>query len=93
VCVLGGALWVCAHIRSVNKFLLDDKGTTLIACFGLPPFAHVDDPTRALFAAVQLQGKLLALQLNSAIGMSAPERPVILPIYHRPDAFFALCSS
>src|SRR5687768_4824324 len=31
---------------SVNKFLIDDKGSTLIAVFGLPPLAHEDDPRR-----------------------------------------------
>lgn len=28
---------------SINKFLMDDKGSTLIAVFGLPPFTHEND--------------------------------------------------
>jgi hypothetical protein len=31
---------------SLNKFLIDDKGSTLIAVWGLPPLAHEDDPKR-----------------------------------------------
>jgi len=33
---------------SVNKFLMDDKGSTLIACFGLSPVSHTDDALRAV---------------------------------------------
>jgi adenylate cyclase 10 len=36
----------------VNKFLVDDKGSTLVAVFGLPPLAHEDDATRAVLAAL-----------------------------------------
>ena len=39
---------------SINKFLMDDKGSTLIAVFGLPPLAHEDDPLRGLFCAMQI---------------------------------------
>lgn len=31
---------------SINKFLMDDKGSTLIAVFGLPPLAHTNDVRR-----------------------------------------------
>ncbi len=37
---------------SINKFLMDDKGSTLIAVFGLPPLAHEDDSTRAILRYV-----------------------------------------
>jgi len=30
----------------VRQFLVDDKGTVLIAAFGVPPFSHRDDPLR-----------------------------------------------
>jgi class 3 adenylate cyclase len=29
---------------SVNKLVLDDKGSTLICIWGLCPMAHTDDP-------------------------------------------------
>ena len=44
--------------RSLNKTLLDDKGSTLIAVFGLPPLAHHNDPARALLAALTMQHTL-----------------------------------
>ena len=31
---------------TINKFLVDDKGTTLVAAFGLSPLAHENDATR-----------------------------------------------
>ncbi|MEM7539347.1 MAG: adenylate/guanylate cyclase domain-containing protein, partial [Chloroflexota bacterium] len=39
---------------SVNKLSVDDKGTTLLLLFGMPPFAHEDDPERAISCALQI---------------------------------------
>ena len=36
---------------SLNKFLLDDKGSTLIAIFGSRPMSHEDDAVRAVICA------------------------------------------
>lgn len=41
---------------SINKFLMDDKGSTLVAVYGLPPVGHADDPTRGVLAALR-QGR------------------------------------
>ena len=40
---------------SLNKFLVDDKGSTVMAVFGLPPVAHRNDPERAVMAALDLR--------------------------------------
>lgn len=37
---------IYAYEGSLNKFLMDDKGSTLIALFGLPPLHHDDDALR-----------------------------------------------
>jgi adenylate cyclase 10 len=42
------------HEGSLNKLLMDDKGSTLIVVFGLPPMAHQDDPVRAILTAFSL---------------------------------------
>jgi len=55
---------------SINKFLLDDKGSTLIACFGLPPLAHDDDPGRAVLASLFLCQQLFELGLQASIGIT-----------------------
>ncbi len=52
---------------SINKLIVDDKGTTLIAAYGLPPLAHADDPARALRAALALKQ---ALAMPIAIGIT-----------------------
>jgi hypothetical protein len=39
---------------AINKFLMDDKGSTLIACFGLPPGAHEDNCERGVLAALKI---------------------------------------
>ncbi len=31
-----------------RQFLVDDKGSTLIVVFGVPPFAHENDAVRAV---------------------------------------------
>jgi adenylate cyclase 10 len=33
---------------TLRQFIIDDKGSVLIAAFGLPPLSHEDDPARAL---------------------------------------------
>jgi class 3 adenylate cyclase/tetratricopeptide (TPR) repeat protein len=56
---------------SVNQFLMDDKGTTLVAAFGLPPFAHADDAARGTLAALEIQSALSDLGLRYAIGVTS----------------------
>ena len=36
---------------SLNKFLLDDKGSVILCCWGLPPFSTSDDSIRAVYSA------------------------------------------
>eukprot|EP00602_Paraphysomonas_sp_CaronLab_P010748 CAMPEP_0185039174 /NCGR_PEP_ID=MMETSP1103-20130426/35751_1 /TAXON_ID=36769 /ORGANISM="Paraphysomonas bandaiensis, Strain Caron Lab Isolate" /LENGTH=2231 /DNA_ID=CAMNT_0027577957 /DNA_START=219 /DNA_END=6917 /DNA_ORIENTATION=+ len=55
---------------SINKFLMDDKGSTLIACFGLPPVSHDDDPTRAVLASLLLCEGLYDLGLIASVGIT-----------------------
>ena len=38
---------------------MDDKGSTLICIWGLSPFAHEDDPARAILTAINMVSKLL----------------------------------
>ena len=49
--------------------LVDDKGTTLISAFGLPPLAHEDDAARALAASRALCEEQ-ALALTPTIGVA-----------------------
>jgi hypothetical protein len=55
---------------SINKFLMDDKGSTLIACFGLTPNAHEDDAVRAVLAAINICEQLLQLNRKASIGVT-----------------------
>jgi len=45
----GGLFHGC---RSPPK-VVDDKGSTLVAVYGLPPVGHADDPTRGVLAALR----------------------------------------
>ena len=57
---------------TVNKFLVDDKGSTLVAVFGLPPLAHKNDATRAALCSLAICGKLHELQLpKCAVGVTS----------------------
>ena len=55
---------------SLNKLLMDDKGSTLIVVFGLPPMAHQDDPVRATLTAIDLIKDLKAIACACSIGIT-----------------------
>jgi class 3 adenylate cyclase len=55
---------------SVNKLGVDDKGTTMVAAFGLPPVAHEDDGVRAVRAALGIQAQLRRHRVRHAIGIA-----------------------
>ncbi|XZN99116.1 MAG: adenylate/guanylate cyclase domain-containing protein [Microcoleus sp.] len=55
---------------TLNKFLVDDKGSTLVIGFGLPPFSHEDDSVRCAIAGMALLEKLRSLGLQPKIGIT-----------------------
>ena len=55
---------------TINKFLIDDKGSTLLVVFGLPPFAHDDDADRGVRAAFKVIEVLSGFTLKGAIGVT-----------------------
>lgn len=55
---------------SINKISVDDKGATLIAALGMPPFAHEDDADRGVRAALEMQTKLKSLGWRCSIGIT-----------------------
>jgi class 3 adenylate cyclase/tetratricopeptide (TPR) repeat protein len=55
---------------SINKINVDDKGITIVAALGLPPFSHEDDPARGAQAALMIRRELKALGVRSSIGIA-----------------------
>lgn len=55
---------------TINKLSVDDKGISLLAAFGLPPLAHVDDASRAVQAAMEIRERLAGLGLRCGIGVT-----------------------
>ncbi|HJS20418.1 MAG TPA: adenylate/guanylate cyclase domain-containing protein [Anaerolineales bacterium] len=55
---------------SINKINVDDKGITIVAALGLPPFSHEDDPARSVQAALYLRSELNNLKVRSFIGIT-----------------------
>jgi len=55
---------------SINKINVDDKGITIVAALGLPPFAHEDDPARGVQAALMIRKELTRLKVRSYIGIT-----------------------
>jgi tetratricopeptide (TPR) repeat protein len=55
---------------TVYQLLTDDKGTTLVAAFGLPPRAHEDDAARGTLAALTLHAALLRHGLTPSVGIA-----------------------
>lgn len=60
--VLGGAL---------HKVLVDDKGTTAVLAFGLPPLSHDDDAVRAVRAAIRIRERIAAEGVAFGIGVTS----------------------
>jgi class 3 adenylate cyclase len=55
---------------SINKLSVDDKGISLVAALGLPPFAHEDDPARGALAAMAMHKALAAVGQRCSIGVT-----------------------
>lgn len=56
---------------SLNQFIVDDKGTLLIAALGLPPLTHEDDAARGVHLALDIQKELQeTTKLRCAIGIT-----------------------
>ena len=55
---------------SLNKINVDDKGITVVAALGLPPFAHEDDPARGVQAALTIRQGLQSRKVKSNIGVT-----------------------
>lgn len=55
---------------SINKINVDDKGITIVAALGLPPFSHEDDPARGVQAALMIRRELTTLRVPSYIGIT-----------------------
>lgn len=55
---------------TVNQFLIDDKGTTLLAAWGVPAHTHEDDPARAVNAAMAIREGLSRLGITCGIGIT-----------------------
>jgi class 3 adenylate cyclase/tetratricopeptide (TPR) repeat protein len=55
---------------SINKINVDDKGITVVAAMGLPPFSHEDDPSRGVQAALVIRKELEKLKIRSFIGIT-----------------------
>jgi class 3 adenylate cyclase/tetratricopeptide (TPR) repeat protein len=55
---------------SINKINVDDKGITIVAALGLPPFSHEDDPMRGVQAALMIRKELTNLNIRSYIGIA-----------------------
>jgi class 3 adenylate cyclase/tetratricopeptide (TPR) repeat protein len=55
---------------SLRQFVVDDKGTVLVAAFGLPPATHEDDVIRGVLAASAIQNDLRRLGFIPSVGVA-----------------------
>ena len=54
----------------LNKFLMDDKGTLMLLCWGLPPMSNPDDHLRGVLSALTLINDLKSLECNAFMGLT-----------------------
>lgn len=55
----------------INKFLVDDKGCSVLIAFGLPPFAHENDPDRALICGFGMMAALGDKNVQAHCGITS----------------------
>lgn len=55
---------------SLNKLLMDDKGSTLMIIFGLHPMSHQDDPVRAVLTGLELIKELNKINCKCSLGIT-----------------------
>ena len=55
---------------SLNKFLMDDKGSVMLVVWGLPFLSDVDDSSRAVFSALEIKKELEKHNCGSYIGIT-----------------------
>eukprot|EP00741_Cyanophora_paradoxa_P004001 tig00000754_g3887.t1 len=55
---------------SLRQIVFDDKGVVFIAVFGLWPFAHEDDPARAVACAADMQASMRAMGVRAHVGIT-----------------------
>lgn len=58
------------HEGSVNQFIVDDKGTVLVAALGLPPLTHTNEALLAVQAAIAMCQRLAQLGYQSVAGIA-----------------------
>ena len=54
----------------LKEVTVDEKGTTLVVVFGVPPSSHEDDVGRAVRAALTIRSEIEALGLTTGIGVA-----------------------
>jgi class 3 adenylate cyclase len=55
---------------SLNKFLMDDKGSVMLIVWGLPPFSNPDDPVRSVQTALSLVKELKKYNCGAYMGIT-----------------------
>jgi adenylate cyclase 10 len=55
---------------SLNKFLMDDKGSVMLIVWGLPPFSSPDDHARSVLSALTLINELKKYKCGAYMGIT-----------------------
>lgn len=55
---------------SLNKFLMDDKGSVMLIIWGLPPLSSPDDQTRSVLTALDLAKELKTFNITAYMGIT-----------------------
>ena len=55
---------------SLNQFSVEGSDASMLCAWGLAPFVHIDDPYRAISAAVQLNKSFEDLGIQAQIGVT-----------------------
>lgn len=62
---------VYATKGSLNKFLMDDKGSVMVICWGLPPSSYTDDHTRSVLCGTLMISELKKFNCGAYMGVAS----------------------
>jgi class 3 adenylate cyclase len=55
---------------ALNKFLMDDKGSVILCCWGLPPLSSADDHVKSVVSALTLIEELKKVKCGAYMGIT-----------------------
>ena len=82
-----------AYEGTLRQMVTDDKGTSLLTVFGLPPWSHENDALFGVRAALEIRKLFESLCADWAIAVTTGARSLATPTMARANRLTRACPS